>query len=52
MALAIQMASIAEAMAFGTQLGLDSKALAGILNASSSQCWSSKHYNPVPVSFT
>lgn len=49
MALAIQMASIAEAMSFGSQLGLDKKTLASILNASSSRCWSSKHYNPVPV---
>ena len=50
MALAIQMASIAEAMSFGASLGLEAKALAGILNASSSRCWSSSHYNPVPVS--
>lgn len=50
MALAVQMASVAESMAFGMELGLEPKALAAILNASASRCWSSTNYNPVPVS--
>lgn len=50
MAVGIQMASIAEAMSFGGALGLDLKTLASIFNASSSRCWSSVDYNPVPVS--
>ena len=50
LALAIQMASIAESMAYGANLGLEAKTLAAILNASSSRCWSSSNYNPVPVS--
>ena len=49
LALAIQMASVAESMAFGASLGLEAKTLADILNASSSRCWSSSNYNPVPV---
>ena len=49
MALAIQMASIAEAAAAGRRLGLDSKVLADVFNSSSARCWSSEAYNPVPV---
>ena len=49
LALAIQMAATAEAMAFGISLGLDPKTLAGIFNTSSARCWSSDSYNPVPV---
>ena len=52
LALAIQMASIAESMAFGVSLGLEAKTLAGILNASSSRCWSSTNYNPVLCELT
>lgn len=29
-------------------MGLDAKALAGIINTSSGRCWSSDTYNPVP----
>ena len=49
MALAIQMASIAEASAMGRRLGLDPKVLAEVFNSSSARCWSSEAYNPVPV---
>ena len=49
MALAIQMASIAEASAVGRRLGLDPKVLADVFNSSSARCWSSDTYNPVPV---
>ena len=49
MALAIQMASIAEASAAGRRLGLDPKVLADVFNSSSARCWSSEAYNPVPV---
>ncbi|CAL5223421.1 g5934 [Coccomyxa viridis] len=48
MALAIQMASIAEASAAGRRLGLDPKVLADVFNSSSARCWSSEAYNPVP----
>ncbi len=51
MALAIQMASIAEASAMGRRLGLDPRVLAEVFNGSSAQCWSSEAYNPVPVLF-
>ena len=50
MALAVQMASIAEASAVGKRLGLDPKVLAEVFNSSSSRCWSSEAYHPVPVS--
>lgn len=49
LALAIQMASIAEASALGRRWGLDPKLLADIFNSSSARCWSSESYNPVPV---
>lgn len=49
MALAVQMASIAEASAMGRRLGLDPKVLAEVFNSSSARCWSSEAYNPVPV---
>lgn len=48
LALAIQMTSVAEAMNLGVKLGMDPKVLAGIMNTSSSQCWSSSIYNPYP----
>ena len=41
LALAIQMASVAEAAALGRRLGLDQKVLADIFNSSSARCWSS-----------
>ena len=49
LALAIQMASIAEAAALGGRLGMDSKLLADIFNSSSARCWTSDTYHPVPV---
>lgn len=50
LALAIQMASIAEASALGMRLGLSATTLADIFNSSSARCWSSDSYHPVPVS--
>lgn len=35
-------------MALGKQLGMDPKALAGVMNTSTSRCWSSDSYNPCP----
>ena len=40
LALAIQMASIAESMALGQKLGLDLKVLSDVMNMSSARCWS------------
>ena len=40
LALAIQMASIAESMALGQSLGLDLKVLSDVMNMSSARCWS------------
>jgi len=48
LALAIEMIGISEAMNLGVTLGMDAKVLAGIFNTSSSRCWSSDTYNPVP----
>ncbi|DAZ93066.1 TPA: hypothetical protein N0F65_008860, partial [Lagenidium giganteum] len=48
LALAIQMTSVAEAMNLGVKLGIDPKVLMGIMNTSTSQCWSSTVYNPYP----
>jgi 3-hydroxyisobutyrate dehydrogenase len=48
LALAIQMASIAEGLSFGAQQGLDPAVLSSIFNSSSAHCWSSEKYNPVP----
>jgi 3-hydroxyisobutyrate dehydrogenase-like beta-hydroxyacid dehydrogenase len=49
LALAIQMASVAEAAALGKRLGLDAAVLADIFNSASARCWSSDSYHPVPV---
>ena len=49
LALAVQMASIAEAAALGGRLGLDPRVLSDIFNSSSARCWSSDSYHPVPV---
>ncbi|BEV72695.1 MULTISPECIES: 3-hydroxyisobutyrate dehydrogenase [unclassified Paludibacterium] len=46
--LGISMAAVAEAMALGDALGIDSKVLAGVINTSSGRCWSSETYNPFP----
>ncbi|RQM25295.1 hypothetical protein B5M09_011285 [Aphanomyces astaci] len=48
LALAIEMVAVAEAMTLGDKLGINPKVLAGILNTSSAQCWSSTLYNPYP----
>ena len=48
LALAIQMAAVAEGLAFGLRQGLDPQVLTNIFNSSSAQCWSSEKYNPVP----
>src|SRR6266498_2746018 len=48
MLLAISMVGVAETMNLGTQLGMDPKLLANILNTSSGRCWSSEVYNPCP----
>ncbi|CAD6197410.1 unnamed protein product [Caenorhabditis auriculariae] len=48
MLLGIHMIAVAETMNLGIKMGLDKKALAGILNTSSGRCWSSDTYNPVP----
>jgi len=48
LALAIEMIGISEAMNLGISLGMDAKVLADIFNTSTSRCWSSDTYNPVP----
>lgn len=48
MALAIQMVSVAEALALGKKLGIDDKILTNIMKVSSSRCWSLDTSNPVP----
>lgn len=48
MLLGISMIGVAEAMALGVALGMDAKALAGVINTSSGRCWSSNTYNPFP----
>ncbi|GAQ83903.1 3-hydroxyisobutyrate dehydrogenase-related protein [Klebsormidium nitens] len=48
LALAIEMAAVAEALALGQKLGVDLRVLSGIFNTSSARCWSSDTYNPVP----
>ena len=46
--LGVTMAGVAEAMALGEALGIDSKVLGGIMNTSTGRCWSSDTYNPFP----
>lgn len=46
--LAASMIATSEAMNLGTNLGLDPKVLASVINISSGRCWSSDTYNPVP----
>ena len=48
MALAVEMIAVAEALALGKKLGLDSTTLTNIMKISSSRCWSVELYNPVP----
>lgn len=46
--LAIQMIGTSEALAIGTSLGMDAKALTSIMAVSTARCWSVDTYNPVP----
>ncbi|PBP92582.1 3-hydroxyisobutyrate dehydrogenase [Pseudomonas congelans] len=48
MLLAISMIGVAESMALGNALGIDTQVLAGIINTSTGRCWSSEAYNPWP----
>ena len=48
MALAIQMLSIAEALALGEKLGMDPKLLSDVMSTATSRCWSVDTYNPIP----
>ena len=48
LALAIQMASVAESCNLAQHLGLDVSKLAAIMNTSTGRCWSSDTYHPVP----
>jgi hypothetical protein len=47
---AVQMAGVSEALALGSALGLDPKALSQVMSGSSARCWSLDSYSPVPVS--
>jgi 3-hydroxyisobutyrate dehydrogenase len=46
--LGISMIGVAEAMALGNSLGIDTDVLAGVINSSTGRCWSSEIYNPWP----
>lgn len=46
--LAVGMIATSEAMALATELGMDARVFAGIVNTSSGRCWSSDTYNPYP----
>jgi 3-hydroxyisobutyrate dehydrogenase len=46
--LGISMIGVAEAMALGNSLGIDTQVLAGVINSSTGRCWSSEIYNPWP----
>ncbi|MEB0078195.1 3-hydroxyisobutyrate dehydrogenase [Pseudomonas sp. CCI3.2] len=48
MLLGISMIGVAEAMALGNTLGIDTGILASIINSSTGRCWSSEVYNPWP----
>ncbi|MCQ3030717.1 3-hydroxyisobutyrate dehydrogenase [Pseudomonas syringae] len=48
MLLGITMIGVAEAMALGDSLGIDTEVLAKIINTSTGRCWSSEMYNPWP----
>jgi 3-hydroxyisobutyrate dehydrogenase len=48
MLLGISMIGVAEAMALGDSLGIDTEVLASIINSSTGRCWSSEMYNPWP----
>lgn len=44
----ISILSVSEAYSIATKLGLDIRALTGVLNSSSGQCWVISNNNPVP----
>uniref|UniRef100_M4B845 3-hydroxyisobutyrate dehydrogenase n=1 Tax=Hyaloperonospora arabidopsidis (strain Emoy2) TaxID=559515 RepID=M4B845_HYAAE len=48
LALAIQMASVAEAMNLGTTLGIDAAVLKNIMDTSTASCWSTLVNHPYP----
>ncbi|KAI8374787.1 3-hydroxyisobutyrate dehydrogenase [Blakeslea trispora] len=48
MLLAVHMVGVSEAMRLGTQLGMDPKLLASVINVSTGKCWSSEVSNPYP----
>lgn len=48
MALAIQMISVAEALAMSKRLGLCPNKMASIMSKASSRCWSVDTYPPIP----
>ncbi|KAH7435039.1 hypothetical protein KP509_06G046400 [Ceratopteris richardii] len=48
LALAVSMAGVSEALSLGQKLGINAHTLTKIFNTSSSRCWSSDTYNPVP----
>lgn len=48
MLLGISMIGVAEAMALGNSLGIDTGVLGTIINSSTGRCWSSEMYNPWP----
>ena len=48
LAMAVEMAGVAEALACGLRLGLDPVLLSQIFASSSARCWSSDTYNPCP----
>jgi 3-hydroxyisobutyrate dehydrogenase len=48
MLLGISMIGVAESMALGNALGIDTRVLASIINSSTGRCWSSDTYNPWP----
>ena len=49
LAMAVQMVSVAEALNLGEKLGLDPAVLAGVMNASTSRCWSGDSCSPHPA---
>ena len=48
LALAIQMASVSEALRLGIKGGLDPAVLSRVMSTSTSRCWSVDSYNPCP----
>jgi 3-hydroxyisobutyrate dehydrogenase len=48
LALAVQMASVSEALHLGEKLGMDPAVLSSVMTTSTSRCWSVDTYNPYP----